>query len=194
MERLLAISGSPRKGGNSDRLLDKFIEGAKESGLKIEKIYICDKKIAPCDEKNVCFKSGVCHIKDDMQDIYEKLLLADTIVIATPTFFMGPPAQLKLMVDRCQALWARRFVLKKPLREAGEDGKKRSGYLLATSGLDKNEAFIGTRETIKAFYYVLGIKHKADLLVSGVDSKGDIGKKEADLQKAFELGRDAGRQ
>jgi multimeric flavodoxin WrbA len=186
MGRILAIAGSPRKGGNSDLLLDSFLEGAKISGHRIEKVYISDKRIAPCDEKNACFKAGVCHIKDDMQEMYKKLLEADLLVIATPTFFMGPPAQLKAMIDRCQALWAKRFILKRPLRE---DDKKRYGFLLGVSGLDKEKAFIGTRETVKAFFYVLGFRYKGELLIEGVDSSGDIKKRQDALEEANKLGK-----
>jgi multimeric flavodoxin WrbA len=186
MGRLLAIAGSPRKGGNSDILLDSCIEGARSDGYDAEKIYICDKRIAPCDEKNVCFKAGICHIKDDMQEVYSKLLEADRLAVASPTFFMGPPAQLKAMIDRCQALWAKRFVLKQPLRD---DDKMRHAFLLATSGLKKQEAFIGTKETMKAFFYVLGYKYKGELLVEGVDAAGDVKKHGEELEKARELGR-----
>jgi len=104
MAKVLGIAGGPRKGGNSDLLLDSFLEGASLKGCEVEKIYIADKDIAPCDEKNICYTAGICHIKDDMQQIYEKLLLADCLIVATPTFFMGPPAQLKVMIDRCQSL------------------------------------------------------------------------------------------
>jgi len=188
MGRVLAIAGSPRKGGNSDVLLDSFIEGAAASGHDVEKIYVCDKSIAPCDEKNACYKAGVCCIKDDMQELYDKILNADLLVIATPTFFMGVPAQLKAFIDRCQSLWAKRFILKQPLRQ---DDKTRYGFLLGVSGLPKKEAFIGTQQTIKAFFYILGFKYKGDVLVEGVDNIGDINKTRPDaLTKAYEMGKD----
>ncbi|MFH1753832.1 MAG: NAD(P)H-dependent oxidoreductase, partial [Candidatus Omnitrophota bacterium] len=126
-----------------------------------------------------------CHIKDDMQEIYDKLLLADRLVVATPTFFMGVPAQLKVMIDRCQSLWAKRFILKQPLRK---DDKKRRGYLLAVSGLDKDEAFIGSKQTLKAFFYILGFKYDGELLIHGVDNLGDIKKAEGALENAKTMG------
>jgi len=186
MAKVLGIEGSPRRGGNSDLLLDKFLEGAKSSGNTVEKIYACGLKIAPCDETNVCFKTGACRIKDDMVDVYKKLLDADHLVISTPTFFMGVPAQLKCMIDRCQALWAKRFILKEPLRD---DEKERYGYLIATAGLNKAEAFIGTKQTIKSLFHVLGLKYKDELLIGGVDAKGDINKDKDALDKAFSLGK-----
>jgi len=185
MIKLLGIEGSPRKGGNSDILLDSFLDGAKSASMRVEKINIADLKIAPCDEGNSCCKTGVCRIKDDMQVIYQKLLNTDHLVISTPTFFMGPPAQLKAMIDRCQTLWARRFILKKPLRE---EVKPHNGFLLATAGLPKKTAFIGIEQVIKAFFYVLGFKYKGELLFSGVDKKGDIKSVKGSLEKAFKEG------
>ena len=187
MARVLAIAGSPRKGGNSDLLLDSFLEGARSAGLDTEKIYAAEKKIAPCDEKNACYKAGVCRIQDDMTGIYGKLLEADCLVIATPTFFMGVPAQLKSLIDRCQSLWAKRFILKEALRQ---DDKKRPGYMLAVSGLPKKEAFIGPEQTIKALLYILGFSYKGGVRVEGVDNIGDIKKKRPEaLEEAYNLGR-----
>lgn len=185
MAKVLGIAGSPRKGGNSDLLLDSFLEGARSSGHEVEKIYICNLNISPCDEGNSCHKTGECRIKDDMQGLYKKLLAAETLAISSPTFFMGPPAQLKAMIDRCQALWAKRFILKKPLRE---DDKKRSAFLLVVSAFDKDEAYIATKTIVRAFFYVLGLKYKGELLIGGVDKKGAIKDRKDALEKARKMG------
>lgn len=185
MIKVLGIAGSPRKGGNTDLLIDAFLDGAKSKGYRIEKIDVAKLNIAPCDEGNSCHKTGVCRVKDDMQWIYPKLLNADHIVISSPIFFMGPSAQLKAMIDRCQALWARKFVLKKPLRS---DDKKHNGFFISTSGLDKKEAFLGAKGTIKALFYVLGFKYKGNLLFEGVDRRGDIKDRKGALDKAFNMG------
>lgn len=187
MAKVLGIAGSPRRGGNSDLLLDSFLAGSGAAGHDAEKIYVYDLRIAPCDEGNSCHKTGECRIKDDMQDIYRKLLEADCLIISTPVFFMGLPSQLKAMIDRCQSLWAKRFVLKKPLRD---DDKKRYGYFLAVSGLNKKEAFTGAKETIKAFFYVLGFTYKGELLFEGVDRRGDIRSREGALEQAYEMGKE----
>ncbi len=183
--KVLAIEGSPRKGGNSDVLLDSLLKGAQDAGCDVEKIYVSRLNIAPCDEGNSCHKTGKCHINDDMQAVYDKLLSADCLIVSSPTFFMGPPAQLKAVIDRCQALWAKKFVLKKPLREVN---KERAGYLLATAGFDKEKAFVATKEIVKAFFFVLDFKYTADIFVGGVDKKGDIDNKKSALDKAYKLG------
>lgn len=186
MARVLGIAGSPRKGGNSDLLLDSFLGGAASGGHEVEKIYAVDLSIAPCDEGNSCCKMGICRIKDDMQSLYDKLLLTDRLVISTPTFFMGAPSQLKAMIDRCQVLWARRFILKKPLRK---DEKARYGFLLGVSGLNNKKAFIGVKETVKAFFYVLGFSYKGELLFEGINKRGDIKEKKGALEEAYETGK-----
>ncbi len=191
MARILGIAGSPRKGGNSDILLDSFLEGAREGGNEVEKIYIGALSISPCDEGNSCHKTGRCHKMDDMQAIYDKLLSADHLVVSSPTFFMGPPAQLKCMIDRCQALWAKRFILNKPLRD---DEKIRNGFLLATAGLNKKEAFTGTIATIKAFFYVLGFKYKGELLFLGIDKKGSINSRKGAIEEARIAGKNISRR
>lgn len=184
--KVLGIAGSPRKGGNSDILLDNFLKGAGDAGCETEKIYASHLNIAPCDENNTCHRTGECRIKDEMQAVYKRLIEADCIVVSSPTFFMGVPAQLKCLIDRCQALWARRFVLKRPLRE---DDKERDGYLLATSGLNKKEAFLGTKATVKAFFYVLGFRYKDEVLAGGIDKMGDINRQKGALDKAYKIGR-----
>jgi len=189
MTRVLGIAGSPRKGGNSDSLLDNFLRGAKDAGCETEKLYATYLTIAPCDENNNCHKTGECRIKDDMEAVYNKLIEADSIAVSSPTFFMGVPAQLKCLIDRCHALWVKRFILNRPSRQGD---RERNGYLLATSGLNKKEAFVGIRATIKAFFYVLGLKYKDEVLVEGIDKLGDItGRKDA-LDKTYRLGKEIG--
>ena len=185
MIKVLGIAGSPRNGGNSDILLDAFLEGAKSRGARIEKINICKLNISPCDEGNSCHKTGMCRIQDDMQIIYSKLLNTDHLVMATPTFFMGPSAQLKIMIDRCQALWARKFILKKELR--GTD-KKHNGFLIATAAFSKKEAFQASKNILKAFFFVLGFKYKGDLLVGGADKRGDVLNIKGARDNAFKRG------
>ena len=187
MAKILAIQASPRKNGNSDRLLESFIKGAEEAGHEVEKIHIASLKISPCDAAGGCHKTGLCRrYKDDMQPLYGKLVEADHIVISSPTFFMGVPAQLKAMIDRCQALWAKRFLLKMPLRKTD---KKRYGFFLGTSGLNKKEAFMGSRETIKALFYVLGLKYGGEVLAEGIDKKGDIEKRQDALDEAHNMAK-----
>ena len=105
-KNVLILSGSPRKGGNSDLLCDQFARGAKEAGNNVEKIRVSAKKVAPCTGCYYCEKhDGECIQKDDMADILQKMIDADVIVLASPVYFYSIDAQLKAVIDRTVARW-----------------------------------------------------------------------------------------
>ena len=187
MLRLVGIFGSPRRDGNSDILLNSAIKGAESSGAGVEKIIIRDLKIAPCNSCGGCWEKGDCVINDDMQKIYPKLVDADGIIVASPIYFMGVSAQLKAFIDRCQAFWARKYVLHMPIREGGRVAK---GFFIATAARDTGEGlFTGAVKTIKAFFHVLDTQYVGDILCAGLEEKGDAGKKQELLQQAFDAGK-----
>ena len=110
---VLGLAGSPEIGGNTELLLDKTLEGCKsKKDVIVEKIVVSKLNIKPCDSCRSCEKSGVCKKGDDMQVVYSKLASANRIVVASPVYFMGVTAQLKCLIDRCQVLWARKFLIK----------------------------------------------------------------------------------
>mgnify|MGYP002524152545 CR=1 FL=1 len=105
-KKILIISGSPRKGGNSDILCDEFMKGAKESGNEVEKICVATKKIAPCSACYYCRDhGGECVRKDDMAGVLQKMIDADVLVLASPVYFYSVDAQLKALIDRTVARW-----------------------------------------------------------------------------------------
>lgn len=105
-KKVLILSGSPRKGGNSDLLCDEFMRGALESGNEVEKIRVAEKKIGYCRACYYCSNNnGVCSIKDDMSDILQKMIDAEVIVLASPVYFYSIDAQLKALIDRTVARW-----------------------------------------------------------------------------------------
>ena len=105
-KKVLILSGSPRKGGNSDTLCDRFMQGAVEAGHEVEKIRVAEKKIGFCSGCYYCQKSGgVCAKKDDMPEILQKMIDADVIVLASPVYFYSIDAQLKALIDRTVARW-----------------------------------------------------------------------------------------
>ena len=99
-KKVLIISSSPRKGGNSDTLCDAFAEGAKEAGNEVEKVRIADLKIGYCTGCYACQKTGKCTIKDDAQGVIDKMMAANVIVLASPVYFYSICAQLKALIDR----------------------------------------------------------------------------------------------
>lgn len=105
-KKILVLSGSPRKGGNSDLLCDEFIRGAKESGNEVEKIRVSEKVIVPCSACYYCRDNGgKCVHKDNMAEILQKIIDADVFMLASPVYFYSIDAQLKALIDRTVARW-----------------------------------------------------------------------------------------
>lgn len=105
-KKVLILSGSPRKGGNSDLLCDEFMRGAAETGNEVEKMRVAAKKVAPCSGCYYCTKNnGKCVHKDDMAEILQKMIDADVLVLASPVYFYSINAQLKAVIDRTVARW-----------------------------------------------------------------------------------------
>ena len=105
MKRVLVLSASPRKNGNSDLLCHRFIEGAQEAGHEAELIWLYDRNIEFCRACYACFRTGKCVLKDDMAEILEKMQAADVLVIATPTYFLTMNGKLKTAIDRFLPKW-----------------------------------------------------------------------------------------
>jgi len=184
--RVLGIMGSPRKHSNTEILLDKALEGASDAGAEIEKVLVSRLKISPCLEIYACFKDGKCTIRDDMQPLYDKLLEADHIVLASPIFFYGVTAQAKALIDRCQALWARQHVL----GIGKEDKRVRRGVFISVGATRGEKLFDGAVLTVKYFFDAVGVKYSGDLLIRGIDDKAQIKERPPALEDAFRLGQE----
>ena len=184
--KVLGIMGSPRRQGNTELLFDKALEGASEAGAEIEKVLVSKLKISPCLEIYACLKDGNCSIRDDMQLLYKKLLEADHVVFASPIFFYSITSQAKAIVDRCQALWVRRHVL----GMGKEDKRERRGVFISIGATRGEKLFDGAVLTVKYFFNAIGVKYAGDLLVRGIDNKGQIEERPATLQDAFHLGQE----
>lgn len=175
--------GSPRIKGNTDLLLDEALKGAQSQGAEVEKIIVDNLNISPCREYYGCLRDGNCVIRDDMDSIYPKLLEADGVIVSSPMFFYGLTSQLKALIDRSQALWARKYVLKQNLPDAA-----RKGAFIAVGATKGRKLFDGSILTVKYFFQAIGVDYTAELLVRGVDKKGEIGEHPTALKDAFELG------
>jgi NAD(P)H-dependent FMN reductase len=185
--KFLAIWGSPRRGGNTDILLNAFLDGATQAGAEVERVALRELKISPCQEIYHCFKDGTCPIKDDMLPLYDKLLEADVVVMASPIFFYSVSAQAKVFIDRTQALWARRY-------RTGLDfpGPERQGILLAAAATHGKLLFVGARLVARYFFDAINVTYAAEICVRGVDDKGDILQQPDVLSAATDLGRRLG--
>ena len=184
--KVLGISGSPRRGGNTDLLLDAVMRGAASKGAGVKTIILNDLEIAPCQHCDACLATGNCKVMDDMQMVYRELEEADRIVLASPLHFMGLTAQMKLMIDRCQALWARKYVLKIP--PLGK-GREKKGMLISVGGRKVANLFEPALATVKSLFYVLNINYAGALLFPGFDEKGAITRHPTALEEAFLAGQ-----
>lgn len=183
--KVLAILGSPRRQGNTEILLDALIDGAIKHGAEVEKLVLCDYTISPCIECNTCSSTGECAIADDMQNIYPKLLTADIIVVASPIFFYSVTAITKAFIDRSQALWARKYLL----RQIPFTKKTRCGYFLSLGATKGKKLFEGATLTMKYFFDAIDARYCGGLFFRGIEGKGDIKHHPSALQEAGDLGK-----
>jgi len=185
--KVLAIYGSPRKGGNTDLLLDEAIKGATQAGADVATIRCCDLAMSGCTECGGCDETGECVVMDDMQEVYPQLVESKVIILASPIFFYSITAQSKALIDRCQALWCRRLLDETPQEKRTYGSGK--GYLISVGATKGSNLFVGAELVAKYFYDALDMKYEAGVLVKSVEKKGDILKHPDVMKQAFELGR-----
>jgi multimeric flavodoxin WrbA len=185
--KVLGIYGSPRKGGNTDLLLDQALKGVKEAGGEVDSLRVCDFNITPCRGCHACTKAGICAIKDDMQGIYPRLLAADIVILASPIYFYGLTGWTKAMVDRSQALWERKYTLLDPA--LGDQAPKKKGFFISVGGTKGQKLFEGTTLSVKYFFDAFNAAYTGDLLFRKIDAFGDILKDPGALPQAFEAGK-----
>lgn len=184
--RTLGLSGSPRRGGNSETLLDQALAAAGEAGAQTEKVVLSAHRLSPCLGCGACEKQGICIQKDDMQELYEKIAEADAIILASPIYFYSVTAWAKVAIDRCQALWSRKYVLKDPRFSAGK-----KGYFIGVGATKGDRLFEGSKLILKYWFDAAGYVPAGELLVRGVDEKGEILKSPEYLEAARRLGKEA---
>ena len=172
---VLILSGSPRRGGNSDILCDEFMKGAIEAGNKVEKIRVSEKNISYCTGCYACKNTGICAIKDDMTDILQKIIDADVLVLASPVYFYSIDAQLKAVIDRTVARWL--------------EVKNKEFYYIMTAADGDKSAMDTTLACFRGYAdCVSGAKEMGVIYGTGVYEKGEI-KNSKCLKEAFEMGK-----
>lgn len=175
--KVLVISSSPRKGGNSDSLCDSFIKGAQESGHSVTKVFLKDKKINYCTGCGFCNTNDytACSQKDDMAEILEQMVNTDVIVMATPVYFYAMCAQMKTFIDRCCSRYT--HIINKNF------------YFILTAADDNKNALSRTVEEFRGFLDCLeNPKEKGILYGTGVWKKGDVDSTTL-LQEAYNMGK-----
>jgi multimeric flavodoxin WrbA len=186
--KVLGIYGSPRKSGNSDILLDRALEGAGSAGGEVLRIYVRDMDFSGCTECGGCDKTGECTVVDDMQNAYGLLLESRIVILASPVFFLGLSAQVKAFIDRSQALWRRRMIMKTKAERKRHDGGR--GYLIMVGASGGPEQFTGSEYTAKYFFDTLDKSYGGGAFFRA-EEKGSILDDQHALKRAYDLGKDA---
>lgn len=169
---VLGIACSPRRNGNTTRLLLEGMEIARTEGHTTKIVYLSDLDITPCQGCNACSVNGRCVIKDDIPKLQEKIIHADRLMIAAPIFFMGVNAQTKIMIDRMQPFWALKYLHQKSFLMPS--GLKRRGLFISAAGTRKPDVFLCAERSIKTFFHMLDIQYTKPCLYSGVDKAEEI--------------------
>lgn len=176
-KKVLIISASPRKNGNSDLLCDEFAKGASDYGNEVEKIFLADKKINYCIGCGLCSRNDYsgCSQKDDMEELVEKMIAADVIVMASPVYFYTINAQMKTFIDRCCAKYTKM-------------NNKDFYFIITAAEVDKsvlNRTFEGFRGFLDCLE---GSTEKGLICATGVWERGEI-KRTSYLNEAYNLGK-----
>ena len=185
--KIVAIYGSPRREGNTATLLQQAVKGAKESGARVEEIFLRDLKMSPCLEIYGCKNDGHCVIKDDFQKVRDQLLASNGLMIASPVFFYAVSAHTKILMDRCQSLWVKKYWIDKTPFEHWVP--KRKGLFISVGATKGKKLYDGILLSIKYFFDVLDMELWRTLLYRGLDFEGDILKHPDYLDEAYAAGK-----
>jgi len=174
-KNVVVLSGSPRRGGNSDLLCDQFAEGASKAGNNVEKIFIRDKKINYCTGCGTCFNGNKpCPQKDDMTGVLDKMIAADVILMATPVYFYTMNGQMKTLIDRTCARYT--------------EINNKEFYFIITAADEHKKSLERTLEEFRGFTYCLeGAKERGIVYGTGLWEKGEVLNKPI-MKEAYQMG------
>jgi multimeric flavodoxin WrbA len=185
---VLGISGSPHRHGNTEVLLDRFLEGAQAAGAQVEKVVLKDLDYTPCRGCNACHKDGNCIVKDAAPPLFDRMMAADCVVVASPIYSMGITAQLKGFIDRGQYLWARRFVTK-TLEFSPEHLARHKGIFISTAGQNWDHVFDGAYPSLTALFHDAGFDYYDNIVANNMDTWKGIKNHPTALDEAFRKGQ-----
>lgn len=187
MAQIVAIYGSPRRRGNTATLLKHAVKGAADAGVQVDEIILRDLKMSPCLEIYACKKEGKCAIKDDFQNVVDQILSADGLILASPIFFYTVSAHTKILMDRCQSLWVKKYWIDKV--PFGQWEPKRKGLFISVGATKGKKLFNGVLLTVKYFFDVLDMELFGSLLYRGIEFEEDVLTHPEYLEEAYEAGK-----
>lgn len=188
MEKILAVYGSPRRKGNTALLLKQAVQGARDAGAVVDEVVLRDFDMSPCLEIYGCKENGKCVILDDFQKVCDQLLACNGLMLASPIFFYTVSAHTKILMDRCQSLWVKKYWIDKV--PYGHREVKRRGLFISVGATKGKKLFDGTLHTVRYFFDVLDMQLWRSLLYRGLDFEGDVLKRPDYLREAYQAGKD----
>jgi len=188
MPKIAAVFGSPRRKGNTATLLRQAIKGARDAGAEVNEIVLRDLKMSPCFEIYGCKQSGQCAIQDDFQGVLQQLLASQGIMLASPIFFYTVSAHTKILMDRCQSLWVKKYWIDQVLFGARRPNRK--GLFISVGATKGKKLFEGALLTIKYFFDTLDAQLWRACLYRELDFEGDVLKHPDYLDEVYQAGKE----
>ena len=188
MPKLTAIYGSPRRKGNTATLLKQAVSGAADAGALVKEVVLRDVKMSRCLEIYGWKPSGRCAINDEFNRVADQIKASDGLMLASPVFFYAVTAHTKILMDRCQSLWVKKYwVEQKPF---GPQAYHKKGLFISAGATHGRKLFDGAMMSIRYFFDVLDMELWRALLYRGLDFEKDVLKHPEYLQEAYTAGRE----
>ena len=165
--KIVAVYGSPRRKGNTATLLKKAVEGAKDAGAQVDEIFLRDLKMSPCLEIFGCMKSGECKLKDDFQKARDQILASHGLILASPVFFYTVSAHTKILMDRFQSLWVKKYWIEKT--PVNQPKVWRKGLFISVGATKGKKLFDGILLSMRYFFDTIDMKLWKALLYRGLE-------------------------
>ena len=188
MINLLAFYGSPRRKGNTGLLLEKAVLGAREAGANVEEVFLRDLKMSPCLEIYGCKKTGRCIIQDDFQQAYDQLTSCDGLMLSSPIFFYTVSSHTKILMDRCQSLWVKKYWIEKT--PFGKRDYQRKALFISVGATKGKKLFDGVLLSMRYFFDTLDMELWKFFLYRGMDFEGDVLKHPEYLEESYGAGKE----
>ncbi len=186
MKNILALYGSPRKRGNTAILLEQAVRGATDGGAAVEEIFLRDLSISPCLEIYACRATGRCSMRDDFDLLRDKLLTCDALMLASPIFFYTVSSHTKILMDRCQEFWSKKYLIDKA--PFGLRAPTRKALFVSVGATRGGKLFEGALLTMKYFLDTLDMELWESLLYKGLDGPSDVLDHPGYLDEAYRTG------
>lgn len=186
--RIVAIFGSPRRGGNTARLLDQAVAGAREAGAEVETIVLRDLRLSPCMEIYSCRQDGECRIRDDFQSVRDRVLACRGLMLASPIFYYAVTAHTKILMDRFHSLWVKRNWADSPPADSKKE--RRKGLFISAGATRGKRLFEGALLSVRYFFDTLEMDLWKALLYRDLEYEDDVMQHRDYLLEAHRAGKE----